>query len=283
MRRRNILITGSAGRLGSALIARLKDDHDIVQLDVREPDETQRRIGPVFVGSVTDPEIVARAVEGVDAILHCAAIPSTRKPYRDVVHTNVLGAFLLLEEAGNRNEVEQFIYISSIQWHGLSEAPYIHLPLYLPINEDHPSLAVDYYPCSKVQAEYWCEKYVQRFRKPVVVVRPPFIVAPANQTTCRAVPAHETPHLHDYIGASDLVDGIIRCLDYHPETGMDRFLFHAADQRSTTPSVELVTRYWPGVPVDREKLSACDGFGALVDCAHAAEKLGWTPKFRCRR
>jgi len=281
-RRRNILVTGSSGSLGQALVQTLKDTYDLVQLDLREPTDEQRAFGPVFVGSITDEAIVAQAMEGVDTVIHCAAIPYAHKPYRNVLETNVTGTFVMLEEAGRRPRVEQFIYISSIMWHGLSESSSA-LPHYLPINESHPSSALDYYACSKIQAEFWCEKYVQRFQKPVVVIRPPWIVSTAQMADFTARPAPDTPHLNDYIAVSDLVEGIRLAIDYHPQNGLDCFLFHADDQRSTTPSLELAKRYYSNVPVNRAKLEACDGFGAFVDCAHAREKLGWAPKFRCRR
>jgi nucleoside-diphosphate-sugar epimerase len=108
-------------------------------------------------------------------------------------------------------------------------------------------------------------------------------VALGEQSTFCARPAPEFPYLNDYIGVSDLVAGIVRAIDYHPEGGIDRFLFHAADQRSTTPSLDLAAQYFPGVPIDHEKLAACEGFGALIDWSHAREKLGWSPEFRCKR
>lgn len=284
MRRRTILVTGSSGHLGSALVAALKDRHAVVQFDVRErSDPSQHDIGPVFTGSITDPSIVAQAMDGVDTVIHCAAIPGPRKPYHKLVETNVMGTFNVLEAAGNRKEIERFVFISSLTWHGLSEHPWTNRPLFLPISEGHPSLAVDYYSCSKVQAEYWCEKYVARFRKPVVAVRPPAIVSLAAQAECHAGPPPQHPHLNDYIGTTDLVDGILRCMEYDPPGGFDRFLFSADDQRSTSPTLELVDRYWPGVACDREKLSLCEGFAAMLDCTHAREKLGWGPHFRCHR
>jgi nucleoside-diphosphate-sugar epimerase len=283
MGRRTILITGSSGRLGSALAAALKGRHAIVQLDARAPSDDQCGVGRVFTGRVTDPALVAEAMDGVDTVIHCAAIPSTRKPYHAVVESNVMGTFHVLEAAGNSKKVEQFIYISSLTWHGLSESPFTNRPLFLPISEDHPSLAVDYYACSKVQAEYWCEKYVARFRKPVVAVRPPMIVTLKAQPEFRAGPAPEFPHLNDYVGTSDLIDGILRCMDYEPPGGFDRFLFHAVDQRSTSPTLELIDRYWPKVNCDREKLILCDGFAAMIDCARARDRLGWAPHFRCLR
>jgi len=285
MRRRSILITGASGRLGASLAQALARDHDIVQLDLHEPAiEEQRKLGRVHAGSITDPAVVSEAMEGVDAVIHAAAIPGTRKPYHQLLETNVTGTFNLLEEAGNRGHVEQVVYISSIMYHGLVEnPPPEHLPRYLPIDEDHPSLAVDYYGCTKAQAEYWCEKYVRRFRKPVVVIRPPWIVPLDQEPSLRAGPAPDRPHLNDYIGTSDLIAGIACAMDYHPKDGFDCFLLHAEDQRSATPSLELVERFFPGIPVDREKLSACEGFGALVDCGRATDRLGWSPSFRCMR
>ena len=283
MRRRTILVTGSSGTLGSALVASLKDQHSVVQLDAREPSADQRGVGCVFTGRITDEALVAQAMDGVDTVIHCAAVPGPRKPYYELVESNVMGTFRLLEAAGNLKTVEQFVYISSLTWHGLSETPFKNRPVFLPLNEDHPSLAIDYYSCSKVQAEYWCEKYAARFRKPVVAVRPPSIVPVKAQPDFCARPAPEYPYLNDYVGTTDLIDGILRCMDYDPPGGFDRFLFHAVDQRSTTPTPDLIDRYWPDITCDREKLSLYDGFAAMIDCAHAHEKLGWTPHFRCRR
>ena len=103
MSRRRILITGTSGRLGSALAHVLYEHHDIVQLDLREPpDPAQHNLGPVFTGSITDPVIIAQAAEGVDTVIHCAAIPSNRKPYHELFEINVIGTFNVLEEAGRR-------------------------------------------------------------------------------------------------------------------------------------------------------------------------------------
>ena len=53
--RRRLLITGSSGRLGSAVARHLSAEHDIVQLDVLEsPTEESRGLGPEFQGSIKD-------------------------------------------------------------------------------------------------------------------------------------------------------------------------------------------------------------------------------------
>ena len=285
MRRRRILITGTSRGLGSALVRLLHNDHDLVQLDLREPSNPdQRRMGHVIAGSITDPHVVARAMGGVDTVIHNAAIAFDREPYYEIVETNVMGTFRMLEEAGSRAEVEQFIYISSIRWHGLHDQPIRDpMPEYLPIDENHPSLAIMYYSCSKVQAEFWCEKYVARFRKPAIAIRSAMIVQLEEESTFVAAVAPNRPDLNDYVGTSDLVDGIVRAIDYYPKDGFDRFLFSAVDQRTTTPSMALAERSFPGVLLNREKLEAWGGFGAFVDCSHARERLGWMPKYRCKR
>ena len=168
MTQRRLLITGSSGRLGGALARHLAAEHEIVQLDLLEPHAAELRgLGPVFEGSITDVSLVERAMEGVDAVVHCAAFPGPIQPFDELMETNVQGTFVLLEEAGKREGVDQFIYVSSIQWHGLHEEHGARqLPEFLPITEEHPSLATGYYDTSKVLGEHLCQVYTQRFGTP---------------------------------------------------------------------------------------------------------------------
>ena len=284
MANRTILITGASGKLGSALVHSLSGAHRIVQLDLEEPTAAQRAIGPCHVGSITDPMMVAAALDGVDTVIHAGAIPWSLKPYHLLISTNVMGTFMLLEQAGVRGHVDQFIYISSIMMHGLCN-PHIELrlPDYLPVDEDHPSKAIDLYPCTKVQGEFWCRNYVERFGKPCIAIRPPLIITLDSEGQFEAQPAGDQPSLYEYVGTSDLVDAITRALDYHPTEGFDRFLVHAADQRSTMPSMEIAERFFPGIPADESLLSQAGGFGALVNSSHAMDRLDWRPRYHCKR
>ncbi len=64
-----ILVTGSAGHLGEALLRTLEGSaHVGVGLDLIPSPWTS------VVGSITDPIVVARALEGVDAVLHTATL-----------------------------------------------------------------------------------------------------------------------------------------------------------------------------------------------------------------
>ena len=286
MKHRTILITGAAGRFGEPLANELEKRHRIVRMDHRKPEEgfaasEDRRF---IIGSITDPATIAEAIDGVDTVIHSAAVPSDQLPFEKLVDTNVAGTFNMLEAAGQSASVEQFVFLSSLCWHGIGLGdPVLTRPQYLPIDEEHPSVAISPYGMSKVQGELWCQAYAKRFGKPVVAVRPGWIVPPYYEGSLPPRPPRKTPWLMDHIATRDLIDGIERILDYDPPDGFDAFLFSADDQMSTMPSVELAEYYFPGIAMRKELLEACDGYGSLIHTTHARERLGWEPRFRCNR
>lgn len=283
--RRTILITGSSGRFGSALVKLLSPRHDIVQLDVRpQTDPALARAGRVHIGSFTDRATVAEAMEGVDTVVHSGAIAWNTKPFDTLIETNVAGTVNLLEEAGARGHVERFVYMSSIRVHGVLEEPGPEfMPRFLPFDESHPYLTVEYYGGSKLHCEHWCKMYVKRFGKPAMAFRPSWIATLGDEPKMRPVEAPDRPDLVQYVASSDLAAGIEKAFDYDPPGGFDAFLMHGAEQRSAMPTLEFVERHFPGIPVDRAKLEGENGFGPLVDCTHARERLGWRPGFRLPR
>lgn len=108
--RMKVLVTGSAGHLGEALVRTLQDaSHQVVGLDIVTSTFTSR------VGSVADRAYVKRCIEGIDAVLHTAGL---HKPHvithsrQDFVETNIKGTLNLLEEAALQG-VHSFVFTST--------------------------------------------------------------------------------------------------------------------------------------------------------------------------
>src|SRR5574342_934482 len=92
-----ILVTGSAGHLGEALMRTLHaTGREAVGLDLKASPFT------TMVGSIVDRAFVRQCVRGVDAIIHAATL---HKPHvathskQEFIDTNISGTLNLLEEA----------------------------------------------------------------------------------------------------------------------------------------------------------------------------------------
>jgi 2-alkyl-3-oxoalkanoate reductase len=170
-----ILVTGGTGFTGKALVRRLLDEgHQVVALDYKEGLKTQelRDWGAeVILGSVTDPEVVRRAMQGVELVHHVAAafremnVPDTY--YYDV---NVNGTRNVLEAAAAQG-VRKVIYCSTCGVHGNIDHP--------PGGEDAPIQPADYYQRTKFEAEPVVRQFFERGLK-TVILRPAAIYGPGD-------------------------------------------------------------------------------------------------------
>jgi len=115
-----ILVTGSAGHLGEALMRSLRETgRDAVGLDILASPFT------THVGSIVDRDQVRRCLRGVRTVLHTATL---HKPHvathsrQDFVDVNISGTLNLLEEAVAA-DVASFIYTSTTSVFGDAMAP----------------------------------------------------------------------------------------------------------------------------------------------------------------
>ncbi|SCE86639.1 Uncharacterized conserved protein YbjT, contains NAD(P)-binding and DUF2867 domains [Micromonospora coriariae] len=102
-----VLVTGASGRLGHAVLARLRDDGIRVRAASRRP-----RTGGEVEWVVTDlatGEGLTEAVAGVDAVLHLASAPQGRRTYQ----VDVLGTRRLVVAAGAAG-VQHLVYVSIV-------------------------------------------------------------------------------------------------------------------------------------------------------------------------
>ncbi len=168
-----ILVTGGAGFIGSHLTDRLMaEDYDVVVLDnfsVGQRKLVEQYMGNsafrLIRGDIRDEKTVARAVEGVDAVFHMAAMVSVTRSVEDPILTdevNVRGTLNLLKtslEAG----VKRFIYPSSTAVYGDSQE--------LPLREDAATNPISPYGASKLASEQYCRVFYNTYGLETVILR----------------------------------------------------------------------------------------------------------------
>lgn len=109
--RRLVLITGAAGRVGTALRPYLRESSDLRLLDrVAAPDATHAET--VLVGDLADYPTVLAATRGVDAVIHLACVHGLELRFEDSVATNISGTMNVLE-AMRAAGVTRHVYASS--------------------------------------------------------------------------------------------------------------------------------------------------------------------------
>ena len=162
-----ILVTGSAGHLGEALMRTLRAaGHEPVGVDLKPSPFT------AHVGTIAERAFVARCRRGVEAVLHTATL---HKPHvathsrQDFVDTNVTGTLNLLEEAALAR-VRAFVYTSTTSAFGRALVPPPGAPAAW-ITEDVTPVPKNIYGVTKVAAEDLCELFHQRFGLPCLALR----------------------------------------------------------------------------------------------------------------
>ncbi|WP_144765792.1 NAD(P)-dependent oxidoreductase [Curtobacterium sp. 9128] len=105
-----VLVTGASGFLGARTAAAVRDaGHDVVTFQRRPSGVPGARD---VLGTMTDPDAVTRAVEGVEAVVHLAAKVSLAGDPADFTRVNVAGTRTLVD-AARAAGVARFVDVSS--------------------------------------------------------------------------------------------------------------------------------------------------------------------------
>lgn len=287
-----ILVTGSAGHLGEALVRTLQDArHDVVGLDIVASPFTSD------VGSITSRADVKRCMRGVNAVLHTATL---HKPHvathtrQDFVDTNITGTLNLLEEAAAA-EVMSFVFTSTTSTFGEALTPPAGAPAAW-VTEDVRPVPKNIYGVTKIAAEDLCELFHRRQGLACLILRTSrFFPEKDDNAAIRGayddgnVKANE--YLYRRVDVQDVVDAHLLAIDRAPRLGFGRYIISATtpfqpddlrDLRVDAPQV--VRRRFP----DYEAAYARHGWTMFpsIDRVYVNERarkdLGWSPCYDFR-
>ncbi|WP_342364287.1 NAD(P)-dependent oxidoreductase [Terrarubrum flagellatum] len=161
----NILVTGGAGRVGTHVISTLLARGDrVINLDLRESSHRDARVTNI-VGAFDDAEAVTRAMASAEAVLHLGAFMSWIPADADKLFAaNVTGTHLLLR-AAQAKKVSRFVFASSGEVYPETS------PVYLPIDESHPTRPTSTYGMTKLLGEEMVQFFARAYGLATVILR----------------------------------------------------------------------------------------------------------------
>jgi len=289
MQAMKILVTGSSGHLGEAVMRTLRQaGRDAVGLDILPSPFT------THLGSVANRGLVASAMVGVDAVIHAATL---HKPHvathsrQDFVDTNITGTLNLLEEAVAAG-VKAFVFTSTTSVFGRALQPPPDAPAAW-ITEDVVPVPRNIYGVTKAAAEGLCQLFSHRNNLPVVVLRTSrFFPEEDDSKAMRDGYADANVKANEFlfrrVDISDAVDAHLLALDRAAAIGFGRYIISAttpfdredlAELRRNAPAV--VKRRCPAYEaVYRERgWHMFPGIDRVYVNASARTALGWQPAF----
>ncbi len=292
MSNERILVTGSAGHLGEALVRELRAaGTDVVGLDILDSATT------TIAGSITDRDLVRRCMNGVSGVLHTATLHKPHVGSHDrqaFVDTNITGTLTLLEEAVAAG-VESFVFSSTTSAFGRALTPGPGEPAAW-VTEDVAPLPRNVYGATKVAAEDLCELVHRDHGLPVVVLRVArFFPEGDDRDKVRLhyadgnAKANEL--LYRRLDIADAADAHRAALSRAPQLGFGRYIVSAttpfrpedlAELRRDAPAV--VSRLFP----DFTDVYARAGWSMFPDLdrvyvnERARTDLAWAPRYDFR-
>lgn len=295
-----VAVTGASGFVGKALVRQLVRREIPVRGLVRACDATQVAGDWFAVGDMRQVVDWAKALRGIDVIIHCAArahvMRETQADARAAFRAVNVEATRRLAEQGVACGIRRLVYVSSIKVNGeqtTSDRPFRHADKAAP---------EDAYGISKWEAEQVLWEIAARTGLEVVVVRPPLVYGPHVKGNFvrllrwvalgLPLPLGSVTNQRSLVGLDNLTDLLVRCVD-HPAASGGTFLVSDGRDLSTPELLRLLAqamgrqgRLLPLPPrwlkaagkVVRQHGAVSRLLGSLrVDISHTRETLNWNP------
>ena len=305
----NILVTGGSGTIGGYVLRELlRAGHAVSSFSRSAP----RIDGAGFIqGDIMDPDQLAQACHGQDAVIHLAAVPGPgRATPAQLLNINVVGTANVLEAALQAG-IGKVVFASSGAATGFSFQKHALVPRYLPLDEAHPSEPQDEYGLSKLLAELTCKRYSDAFGIQTICLRINnnwYLERASAEVAVRSgwaqqfsveelwtnryrktiedaegewpTPGPPAPHkiLWSFTDARDAAQAFRLAVE-NDTIRHEVFLINGSDTCSKAPTPSLIARHFAGVPLK----APLEGLASLWSHAKATSLLGYQPRYTWRQ
>ena len=282
----SILVTGSAGHLGEALMRTLQKRSILARgIDLKQSPFTN------MSGSLSDRAFVARAMEGIDTVLHTATL---HKPHvvthtrQDFVDTNITGTLNLLEECRTRT-MKAFVFTSTTSTFGDAMRPQPGGPAVW-VDEDVVPITKNIYGVTKLAAENLCRLAHTSNRLPTIILRTSrFFPEDDDAKTVRQAYSMENAKVNELLARradiADVVSAHLCAAERARDIGYGMYIVSATPpftrndlQGLTQNAPDIVERHVPFKGVYEKKgWSMFPAIERVYDNSRARKALGWEP------
>jgi nucleoside-diphosphate-sugar epimerase len=287
------LVTGGAGFIGSHLSEELARRGETVR--VVDSLITGKRANLAHVpnvefieGDLADVDVANRAVQGIDYVLHQAAIPSVPRSVEDPITSNRanVDASLNLLVAARDAGVKRVVYAGSSSAYGNSPT--------MPKVETMPTAPLSPYALQKLVAEQYCQMFTQLYGLETVTIRYFNVFGPRQDPSSpysgvisifiRALCEGRRPtiygdgeHTRDFTYVANVVDGVLRAC--HAKDASGEVINVATNGRVSLNQLFTALRDLVGAQVEPiyERPRAGDVRDSQADIGKAARLLGYAP------
>lgn len=291
----DVLVTGSAGHLGTALMLCLPSmGFKPFGIDILSSPTT------TAVGSVCDRAFIASVFRNhpIKHVLHAATL---HKPHicshtkEDFISTNVAGTLILLEESSKvKDKIESFIFFSTTSAFGMALNPMPGFPAAW-IDESVVPEPKNIYGVTKVAAEDMCALVQRESGMPVLVLRTSrFFPEEDDDEDRRAAMSDENLKVLELAyrrcDIEDIVSAAVCAMRKARDIQWGKYIISAPppfhndgstlDALNRNPA-EVIAKAFPEVDAIFKKkgwkhLARID---RVYDSSRAVKELGWNPKY----
>jgi len=280
-------VTGAAGFIGSHVVDALAGaGHEAVIIDVRAPQRTDVEYREA---SILDSPALDKAVAGLDALFHLAAVADVNDVVADpaaAIDLNVTGTLRALE-AARRNDLKRFILASTVWvYSSVPQSTGDTVDESVPLD---PAASRHVYTSSKIAAEMLCHDYWNMHQLPFTILRygipygprmrlslvVPVFVRKVLRGEPLTVSGDGSQH-RKFVYIEDLARGHVLALGDVAKN--QTYNLDGSEEITILRIAETVLRLTgSATPIEFMPARAGDYSGKHVSSEKAARELGWLP------